>query len=517
MSYHPRTHGPSFNGMRSLRFNDFLQTVARIAWSVGENPNHIVPMFKSLSSAHFLCGPPISLTDQQMRAIPQSVWQRVCTHYHAAAQGPYFRHCTDNKSVSFKQRSDVFISSKTTEQFVRSSFLMEQFDSARRLYQYLNWTLRISKVAQTVAMFQGRNGGRLLVINVELHDRSGNELYALCPPNDVTTHRAQNWQLAALLSAPELVALLGIHGQSLPRGVRAVSSQYALYRELMADPNPEARVQNMRYLKERICGIDARRKPVRYSHLKCIQTGNGNPRRKDVEDDVMTIGLSRFYAKVRTALSDDQIPLIPIVSIVSRTTKIKDRREKHEDFSVDYLLPVPVEDVWVGVVYRDEECSMALLDRYDISNKAILCDPTFNTRSLEWFQNGFNRLRVFQDEISDADTNSDTVSMRSGAHSDGGSPLLTPSVTPTLSTSFSYGSSAGSMGGSVVSDHGDLYLAPSPVTPICEMNTALFIAPKVTVSGGVTAELKKQWDSDRVIFEQFLNQNKQFLSRLGRV
>jgi len=277
----------------------------------------------------------------------------------------------------------------------------------------------------------------------------------------------------------------------------------------------------MGYLKERICGIDARRKPVRYSHLKCIQTGNGKMGRKDVEDDVMTIGLSRFYAKVRSALSDDQIPLIPIVSIVSRTRKIKDRREKHEDFSVDYLLPVPVKDVWVGVVYRDEECSMALLDRYDISNKAILCDPTFNTRSLEWFQNGFNRLRVFQDELSDADTNSD------GGYSDGGSPLLTPSMTPTLSTSFSYGSSAGSMGGSVAGDHGDSYWTPSPVTPMCamtpppEMNTALFIAPKVTVqvqvavSGGVTAELKKQWDFGQVYYGQILNQSKQFMSRFS--
>ena len=42
---------------------------------------------------------------------------------------------------------------------------------------------------------------------------------------------------------------------------------------------------------------------------------------------------------------------------------------------------------------------MVLMDRYDITNKAILCDPSFNTRSLEWFQNDYDRLKIVPDEI----------------------------------------------------------------------------------------------------------------------
>jgi len=43
-----------------------------------------------------------------------------------------------------------------------------------------------------------------------------------------------------------------------------------------------------------------------------------------------------------------------------------------------------------------------LLDRYDIINKAILCDPSFDARSMEWFRNNVGRLRVVADKKWDA-------------------------------------------------------------------------------------------------------------------
>ena len=76
---------------------------------------------------------------------------------------------------------------------------------------------------------------------------------------------------------------------------------------------------------------------------------------------------------------------------------ITDHHTNSTYFSVDYLLPVPVEGNWVGVVYRDGQCIMALMDRYDITNKAIQCDPSFDIQSMEWFQNDFNRMRIIPD------------------------------------------------------------------------------------------------------------------------
>ena len=63
-------------------------------------------------------------------------------------------------------------------------------------------------------------------------------------------------------------------------------------------------------------------------------------------------------------------------------------------FSVDYLLPVQLGNEWVGVVYRNNECAMALMDRYDISNKAILCDPSFDVDALKWFKSDYSKLRI---------------------------------------------------------------------------------------------------------------------------
>ena len=40
---------------------------------------------------------------------------------------------------------------------------------------------------------------------------------------------------------------------------------------------------------------------------------------------------------------------------------------------------------------------MTLMDHYDITNKAIQCDPSFDIQSMNWFTNDFNRMRIIRD------------------------------------------------------------------------------------------------------------------------
>jgi len=234
----------------------------------------------------------------------------------------------------------------------------------------------------------------------------------------------QPWQLVGLLTASELINSLGVDSRSLPRGVKATSSQFAYYRDLMATSNLKAQKVKLRQW-------DARRKPIRYAHLRCIETGRSKGNK---ESKVMTVSLSTFYESVRVAMMDDSIQLIPLVSIISKKIPLRrGKKVKAEDFSVDYLLPVQVDSHWVGVVYREGECTMVLLDGYDIVNKALLCDPTFDIHSIDWFKNPYDRLRVLDDaqmadfkEKESSKTNSPVLSSSSP-------PSSPRSPTPTFS------------------------------------------------------------------------------------
>jgi hypothetical protein len=297
-----------------------------------------------------------------------------------------------NQPVLFKEKSMVFIANQVTQRLIETHLILEHFPTAQRLYQYLHWTMRMSKVAHAMAQFEGRNGGKVLLIDVELHDHRQQRLYALCTPNDVVTQQTQPWQLANLLTAPQLINMLDIEYQALPRGVRAVSRQFAGYRQF----------SNLKMFKKQLQKMESRRKPMRYGHLKSVKTGNGKKTSTSKgkgarnDDDILTVSFSTFYGAVRRALADNQRDLIPIVSIISKKTR--SRGPKLEDFSVDYLLPVQMGPHSVGVVYRDTDCSMVLLDGYDISNKAILCNPSFDIQSLNWFSNQYDRLKVVSDE-----------------------------------------------------------------------------------------------------------------------
>jgi len=135
--------------------------------------------------------------------------------------------------------------------------------------------------------------------------------------------------------------------------------------------------------------------------------------------------VSAFHQKVREALESPTVDLVPMVSIVSR--KLYSRKE--EDFSVDFLLPVRVDNEMVGVVYRDMDPIMALMDVYDIANKAILCDPALHPDQLPFKQGQYNRLKILPDHQWDT-TSMEWVMMYSNAYFEQFKPKKTRLVAP---------------------------------------------------------------------------------------
>ena len=124
---------------REWKNNTFLVTVFNISQNLGFDAHHIVPHFKAYSSSHFMCGRP---SMKKWEKIPAVVYERICQHYSASTQRPYQRQCLPNERVLFKEKSIVFIGAKVTEQLVDSNTILEPFSTAKRLYQYLNWTMR---------------------------------------------------------------------------------------------------------------------------------------------------------------------------------------------------------------------------------------------------------------------------------------------------------------------------------------------------------------------------------------
>ena len=187
----PQSYGPNegFRGNQrrsKFRGNKFMKTVYHIAQSEGYEPTQIASLFANMSSIDFIYG---ANSQNIPMGIPQSVWQRVSSCYNLFPKAPFHQQPMRENPVYFKEKSMVFIANQVTQQLIESQFILEQFPTAQRLYQYLHWTMRMSKVAHTVSKFVGQNGGEVLVIDVELHDQSGQRLYALCTPNDVVTNQ----------------------------------------------------------------------------------------------------------------------------------------------------------------------------------------------------------------------------------------------------------------------------------------------------------------------------------------
>ena len=65
---------------------------------------------------------------------------------------------------------------------------------------------------------------------------------------------------------------------------------------------------------------------------------------------------------------------------------------------MDFLLPVCIGEDWVGVVYRDKEATLCLMDAHDITNKALLCDPSFDVEAMKWFKCKYDRIWIQHDQ-----------------------------------------------------------------------------------------------------------------------
>jgi len=337
-------------------------------------------------------GPDPSTKSRQR--IPERVCQRVRDHFDAATHAPYRR------LTGFTDKWRVKISNEVTARLTESQVIWEKMPEpkTRRLYQYLDWTIRMNRDSRTAAVVEGANGGKMLLIDVELHDRRRHDLYALCSPLDtVQSARSVQWQLISLLTAAELADFLGIDAECLPRGVRAASPLFEEHRNAMGD---------MKALKRKILDNEDRAKwtqNLRKWSPKCCRLDKYNKIKT-----VKSVKVSRFHDAVRRSLEDENVDLVPIVS----------RKTKSKKFSVDYLLPVRLGSDWVGTVYRDNEFVSILYDRYHVTNKAILCDPSFDVECFEWFQNAFAGLKIVEDDaesvapqsaFSDSSSDADTV------------------------------------------------------------------------------------------------------------
>jgi len=281
----------------------------------------------------------------------------------------------------------------------------------------------------TIITLEGRRGAKVMLIDTELHDHDGHTLYALSIPNDLIAPKSQKWQMAALLTAAELSDLLSISRKVLPHGVRASSSRFLEYNRSLAASSES---QTVREMKAFIADRYRKVKPICYQQIKCVKT---NTRNEEIQH--LRVTLTTFCDAVGNALYDDRLSVIPMVSITSK----KRRGRRFGDFSVDYLLPVPIDGNWVGVVYRNGVPQQALMDHHDITNKALLCNPSFDVDRVSMFRNArFNRLRL----VSDDDETVRSVHSMSDSRSDEMSVSPCPSLPDQL----------------------PMELSPSPVSPL---------------------------------------------------
>ena len=238
---------------------------------------------------------------------------------------PFNRIHTPTTPMKFKETSSVFIPTKLTSHLISNNLIREQFQSTKRLFQFLNWTMRINKSTQNMAILKGQNGRKVLLFDVELHDPRGQSLYALCIPNITESPNAQPWRLVGLLTADLITKWMDIEYQMLPRGVRAASPHFVEYRKMKG---------NLKGIKMHILEIDAKQNGTRYCHLRCIRPKHS----KVPAERVLRVRFSVFYEIVQSALKDENVNLVPIVSIVSKKREDSDTNLLDFRFESNYIL-----------------------------------------------------------------------------------------------------------------------------------------------------------------------------------
>lgn len=217
MSDYSATRGLDSLSHRSNRTNTFINFVKRTAEKLGYNADAIAARAKGLSSVDF-CDYIMST-----KIMPNDILKELRIRYDIRSKGP-FRYCHNQQHSNYNDTNSamVYIPSKLTIKLVANGFIAERFvkmermertevnhkdlleRQTRKLYQYLNWTMRINNKAQTMVLLEGGNAYKVLLINTELHDQRGNALYALCIDNDVVSSKAQRWYLVHVDCAKNL-------------------------------------------------------------------------------------------------------------------------------------------------------------------------------------------------------------------------------------------------------------------------------------------------------------------------
>lgn len=142
-----------------------------------------------LSSAHFCTG---SVGDVVKSQLPQYLIDALHEHYDLGRFAPYF---SPGAVIKKEERIRVFIPNKMTDKLLSDGVILEDFENSNRFYQYLNWTIRISTIAQCLRVLESskQQGHSVLLIHGEIHDTLGRDLYCLCTTNDVLSHKTQKW------------------------------------------------------------------------------------------------------------------------------------------------------------------------------------------------------------------------------------------------------------------------------------------------------------------------------------
>merc|ERR1719283_437025 len=212
--------------------NSFHSVVASICRRANYPPSKCLIELKRHSSSDFIISTP-----SDIEHIPPSIVRAVRCHYDLSKMKPFVKRRRPRE-----HQTSIFISKRLTEATQKRKDILETMETVQRLYQYLNWTMRISKVAETMNMFvPHRHMGynrlmKVLLVNTELHDIRGQEIYAVCIPNDVRgAAKVQPWQMAALLPQQDVMTMLDVDIHTLPRGVRASSMQFRELRCIKGD------------------------------------------------------------------------------------------------------------------------------------------------------------------------------------------------------------------------------------------------------------------------------------------
>ena len=314
----------------------FINFVKRTAEKLGYDPNAIAAKAKGLSC--------VDLSDYNMSTeiMPNDILQELRTRY---CHNQQHSNCNDTDNAI------VYIHGNLTARLIRSEQIAEQLTTPQRLYQYLFWTMKMNKIARTMIEMKTKDGHNVLIIDVELHDQRGQNLYALCIPNnerrpsqgrDVQVHP---WKLSGLFIASDVVEKTAC--SQLPRGVRAVSSQFGSYRRMKNNVNESNGIRGM---KQQILSMDEQEHKAQCGNLKSFAVQS---KTSDSTKKVLSVGVSELYEAVHSALRNDNIDLIPILSRVLKKAACGKREENFRSvFMIQCSLNTVLHTKWVFLRIR---------------------------------------------------------------------------------------------------------------------------------------------------------------------